>query len=90
MSDVKQNDEEKPEPEEAKPEAAPADMVNIVTTAIGTFGIGIVAIGSHATIKPEAFSANWMRAKTMGDRNKLVAAGKLPKPEPKGKEKVAE
>ncbi|MGL6210517.1 MAG: hypothetical protein ACRC14_11885 [Paracoccaceae bacterium] len=69
------------------PEVADApDTVKVVTTAKGTLGIGgIVPIGTEATIAIQAFSATWMRPKTIGDRNKLVAAGKLPKPEPKAK-----
>lgn len=70
------------------PVETPSDLVNIVTIAIGTFGVGITLIGTQVPIKPEAFSENWMRPKTMGDRNKLVAAGKLPKPE--AKKKVAD
>lgn len=75
--DVKKDDE----PEVAATPDLSENEVNVVTTALGTLGSGgIAAIGTKATITVQAFSKEWMRPATMGDRNKLVKAGKLPKP----------
>lgn len=47
------------------PPESPANTLEIVTTALGTFGpLGIVPVGWRGYINPAAFSSNWMRPAT--------------------------
>jgi hypothetical protein len=57
-----------------EPQAGSAFTMEVVTTAIGTFGIGGIAqIGSKAKIDCSAFSTVWMQPRTKADVAALKA-----------------